>query len=100
MGRFFIVLGEHFVLGDGGFTTGAPGHSLVALINPAFLPANLKKVPDGVVIFVGHGEVGIVPVHEITESFALLCLDSGKFQNSLFTLIDEFGDTVGFDIFL
>ena len=99
MSDLFIILGQDLVLGNGGFATGAPGNRLVAFVQPATLPADFEKVPDGVVVGIGHSEVRVVPIHEIAQAAALFSLNSGIFKNSVFAFIDEVVYAVVFDIF-
>ncbi len=58
VGDVEVAVGDNLVLADGCATAGAPGHDVVALINPAVLVALLQEAPDLVVVLVTEGEVG------------------------------------------
>ncbi|MBA7604817.1 hypothetical protein ES703_11945 [subsurface metagenome] len=58
----------------------------------------LKKFPDGVIILIGHGVVGIVPVHPVTQADGLLRLDLRVLAYPLLAAVDEILHAEGFDI--
>ena len=68
MGPFLVTLGHDFVLRDASAATRAPGHDIVPLIDPSLFMAGLQEMPDRVVVFVRHGEVGIIPIHPVAEA--------------------------------
>ena len=96
MNNFIVVLSEHFVLADGGFTTRTPGYRFLAFVEPTVLMTGMDEMPDHVVVGIAHGEVGIVPVHEITQALRLLSLNVRIFLNPVFAFLDEFGDSILF----
>ena len=98
MSKFFIALGGNFVLGQSGAAAGAPGHDIVAFVDQTPVMDFFQEFPDGVVVFRGHGEIGIIPIHPVAEALGLLGLDAGILNDACFTLIDKFFDAIGFDI--
>src|ERR1041384_96874 len=62
--------------------------------------ALLDECPDGVVVLIRHGEVGIVPVHPVAKSNGLLRLKSSELKDTLFALFHERPDAVAFNVAL
>ncbi len=58
VGQIPIAVGDDLMLADPGFTARAPGHHIVAFVEPTFFPDALQERPDGVVVLGGKGEVG------------------------------------------
>ena len=99
MSHFFVRLGFDLVLGDSGTAAWAPRDGVVAFVEMTFLVDFFEKTPDHVVVFIGHGVVGVGPIHEVAEAFGLLGLDAGIFADTLFAGFDEAVDAVFFDVF-
>ena len=59
-----------------------------------------QKFPDGIIIFLGHGEVGIIPIHPVSQTFGLFRLDARIFDDPFFTFVDEIFNPVSFNISL
>ncbi len=57
MGQLAVAFGGDLVLADARSTARAPGHHVVAVVQPALLPALLQEGPDHIVVFIGEGEV-------------------------------------------
>src|SRR3954469_17664738 len=72
VGPLLIPLSYDLVLGNASSTTWAPGHDVVPLVEPAPVMNRLEEMPDGVVVLLGHCEVGVIPVHPVTESDGLV----------------------------
>ncbi len=87
-------------VGDASGAAGAPGHHVVAAIDPAALPAGLEEAPDGVVVLVREGVVGVVPIHPLAEADGLLRDAVGETEHALFALLNEGGDAHRFDVAL
>ncbi len=68
MNHFFVLFGKNFVLGNSSAAAQAPGHHIPALVKHLFLAAFFEKMPDGVIIRVGHRVIRIVPVHPLAET--------------------------------
>ncbi len=58
VGHVEVAIGDDLVLADGRAAAGAPGHDVVAFIDPAVVVALLQEAPDLVVVLVAKGEVG------------------------------------------
>src|SRR3954468_13438816 len=71
MRPFLVAFSHNLVLGNTGTATWTPGHDVVSLIDPATFVTGLEKQPDGVVVLIGHREVGVIPVHPIGEALGL-----------------------------
>src|SRR5665811_2079341 len=100
MGTFLISLGHDFVLRKTDAAAGTPGHDIVPLVDPAAIMARLEKVPDRVVVLVGHRVVGVVPVHPLTKPYRLLDLAGGVFPDPFLASLDEVGDAEVFNLSL
>ena len=100
MGHLLIPLGDDLVLRQAGAAARAPGHRVGAAVEPAVLVAALQEVPDGVVILIRHGVVGIIPVHPVAEAARLLGLDGGVLAHPLLAFLHEAGDAEGLDVVL
>src|SRR3990167_2682820 len=83
--HFFIIFRKHFVLRDRSFTSWTPRNRIFSFINPSMLKTDLQEMPDHIIILIRHGEIGMIPVHEISESLRLLSLDCCKFSYSFLT---------------
>ena len=77
-------------------TSGAtrPRHHIRASIEFLALVAFLEKRPDGVVVLLGHREVGVLPVHPHAQTDRLLGLDLGVLSHPLLARLDETVDSV------
>ena len=95
-----LVRAGHFVLGERGSATRAPGHRLIDLFYPAALMTFLEERPDSRDIFVGVGEVGVIPIHPLTETLRLLGDNAREFFYALDTLIGELVKAVLLDVVL
>ena len=100
MDHLLVTFGDDFVLRQAGAAARAPGHRVGAAVEPAVLVAALQEMPDGVVILIRHGVVGVVPVHPVAEALRLFGLDRGVLAHPLLALLDEAGDAVGLDVAL
>ena len=100
MGHLLVALGDDLVLRQAGAAARAPGHGVGAAVEPALLVAALEEVPDGVVVLIRHGVVGVVPVHPVAEPLRLAGLDGGVLAHPLLAVLDEAGDAVGLDVAL
>ena len=98
MGDLLVALGDDFVLRQAGAAARAPGHRVGAAVQPAVFVAALEEVPDGVVILIRHGVVGVIPVHPVAEAAGLLGLDGGVLAHPLLALLHEAGDAEGLDV--
>ncbi len=72
----------------------------MSLVDPAAIVALFEKVPDRVVVLVGHRVVRVVPVHPVAEPDRLIGDALGIFPDALLAAIDELGDAIRFDIAL
>ena len=93
-----VSLGNNLVLGEPRAAAGAPGHHVAAFVQPAPLVAGLEKVPDRVVVLVGHRVVGVVPVHPIAQADGLGRLDGGEAAYTLLAQLHKAADAVGLDV--
>src|SRR3989344_3352035 len=84
------------MLRDCCFATRTPRDTIMPFINPTFFVYNFEEVPNCIVIFIGHGVVGVIPVHKIPKPFALLRLNCAEFEDSLLTKLNEFCNTCFF----
>ena len=100
VGHLLVPLGDDFVLRQAGAAARAPGHRVGASVEPAVLVAALQEMPDGVVVLIRHGVVGVVPVHPVAEAPGLFGLDRGVLAHPLLALLHEAGDAVGLDVAL
>ena len=98
MDYLYVALRDDFVLGQSCAAAGAPGHYVSALVDQALLVARLEEVPDHVVVLVGLGVVGVVPVHPVSKPFGLLGYRIGESVNSSLAQIDELADPKTFDV--
>src|SRR5579864_5950842 len=98
MGDFLVALGFDLHVADARAAPRAPGHDVVTAIQPAALVAGFDDAPYGVVVLLGHREIGIAPVHPLSESNALLADDARVLHHAVFTALHEFRDAVGFDV--
>src|SRR5258706_13802924 len=80
----FIILGQYFVLGNRCLTPGAPGNAILAFVNPAIVMAYSKKMPNHVIVLIGHCVIRMIPIHKITKPFTLLSLNIAIFEDTLF----------------
>ena len=87
-----IALGDDFVMRDAGSASGAPRHYVASFVDIAIPMADLEEVPDGVVVLVRHGVVGVVPVHPVSEANRLASLDVGEPPHALLAQLHEFVD--------
>ena len=88
----------HFVIGKARSASRAPGHRTVRAHQPAALVADLQKMPYRSDIEVGIREIGMLPVHPLTEAFALLGDYAREFLYAVHTLRGEFVDSVLYDV--
>ncbi len=100
VGALLVALGDDLVLTQSGATTRAPGHDIVALVDPIAIVTGLKEVPDGVIVLIRHRVIAVVPIHEITETFVLLRDACGIGEHALLAALDEVRNTVLFDFAL
>ncbi len=61
---------------------------------------SFQERPDGIVIFVGEGIVVITPIHPVTKADRLFRLSFRERKDPFFTLFNERGDAICFDIAL
>src|SRR5262249_46836147 len=94
------VSADQLVLRERRAAPNAPGHGAPALVEPAVLVAALQEVPDVLDVVVGHGEVGVVPVHPLAEPDRLLRDDVGVGENPLTTALGEAVEPVLLDLAL
>jgi len=73
VGQFAVAIRDDLVLAETRLTAGAPGHDVVALVEPAFLPDALEEGPDGVVVLGGKGEVRAAQLGHAQLTHDLLC---------------------------
>ena len=93
MGHEFTAF-HNFHLRIGCSGAAAPGHGISPAVDFSFVEELFQKGPDGVIIFIGHSKVGIIPVHPHTQALGLLGLDSGIFADTLLAQVHEFFDAV------
>ena len=70
----------------------------MTLINPALLMTALEKVPNRIIIFVGHRVVRIIPVSPISEPDRLLGLHACISQYSLLASLDKLADAIRLNV--
>ena len=100
VGHLPVALGDDLHVGEAGGAARAPGHGVLAFVEPAPFVADLEEVPDGVVVLVGVGVVGVVPVHPLGEPKRLLGDLVGEALDALLARVDEAVDAVGLDVAL
>ncbi|MBA7714040.1 hypothetical protein ES703_123054 [subsurface metagenome] len=86
------------MLADARAAPGTPGHAVLALLEPAPLVNLFKETPDGVIILIGHGVVGVVPVHPVAQADGLLRLDLRVLAHTLLAAINELFHAEGFNV--
>ena len=100
VGDLLIALGHNFMLRQARSAARAPGHGVPAFVDPTPFVATLQKAPDGVVIFVRHRVIRVVPVHPHRKPFRLLRNDPRIALNTRFTLLNKTPNSVIFDVVL
>src|SRR5215469_1445617 len=91
---------QHLVLRDRGAAARAPRHRAMPLIQPAPLVASLEEGPVVFDVRIRHREVGIGPVHPLTELPRLFRLDGREALDALATGPSEAGEAERFDLSL
>src|SRR6266508_502241 len=100
MGGLDISLGGGLMLRKRGTTPRAPGHDIMALVDPATLVAQLQEAPDAIVVLVGERIVGVVPVHPVAHALALLGDACGEAVYALLARVHKIGNAELFDLAL
>src|SRR5690606_31216353 len=100
MRALLVTLGDDLVLGEAGAAARAPGHDVIALVDPAAFVADLQEMPDGVVDLIRHRDVAIVPVHEVREALGLLDDACGVGAHPFLAALAELRDAEFLDLAL
>ncbi len=77
-----------------------PRHHRMPLEQPSALAHLFQKMPNVLVVLLGHGVVGIFPIHPLPQPTRLLSLNACVFQHTIATGAGKFVQSICNDILL